>query len=111
MSAPWAPERVAAEVERRFPGTTAWLGRHTGSWWAVARDRAGRYRLVEGATPADLVRRLDELGVRRAGSVREPRAPRRPPARPPGRPVPPRRRPARVRRGWLRSALGGLVTS
>ncbi|WP_143220953.1 hypothetical protein [Actinomadura sp. CNU-125] len=124
MTAPWTPERVAAEVQRRYPGTCAWLGRHTGSWWAVARDRTGRHRLVEGATPAELVHRLDELGVRRAGYAPQPSArprpsgPPSPPPPPPPRPVRPRppapvaasavapdrrprvrRRPARLRRG------------
>ncbi|MBE1533106.1 hypothetical protein [Actinomadura algeriensis] len=113
MTAPWTPERVAAEVQRRYPGTTAWLGRHTGSWWAVARDRTGRHRLVEAASPAELVRRLDELGVRRAGYASQPRpAPARPaPPPPPARPRPPvRRRPARLPRGWLRAAFAALVT-
>ncbi|WP_176611485.1 hypothetical protein [Actinomadura sp. WMMB 499] len=115
MSAPWTPERIAAEVARRYPGTCAWLGRHTGSWWACARDRTGRHRLVEAPTPAALVHRLDELGVRRADAVHEPRPPRvavvPPPSRPRGRPAPPvRRRPARLRRGWLRAALDVLVT-
>ncbi|GGU91169.1 hypothetical protein GCM10010182_02510 [Actinomadura cremea] len=119
MTAPWTPDRIAAEVARRYPGTTAWLGRYTGNWWALARDRAGRHRLIEAATPAELARSLDELGVRRASPAPAPRPPRVHPAAPPpvaAGPAPPerrpheRRRPARLRRGWFRAALGGLVT-
>ncbi|MEO3827952.1 hypothetical protein [Actinomadura sp. B10D3] len=42
---------------------TCWYGHATGSWWAVARDGAGRWRLVEAASQVELGRRLVELGV------------------------------------------------
>jgi hypothetical protein len=63
---PWAavdidPDRMAAELRRRFPGTWAWLGEFTGSWWAISRDRSGRDRLIEAPDPAELGRRLDDL--------------------------------------------------
>lgn len=51
---------------------TWWYGRATGSWWAVARDGAGRWRLVEAASPAELGRRLAELGVYGAATARRP---------------------------------------
>ena len=40
-----------------------WYGEATGSWWAVARDGAGRWRLVEAASQAGLGRRLTEIGA------------------------------------------------
>lgn len=125
---PWAaaeldPERVAAEVARRFPGCCVWRGEFTGSWWALARDR-----LVEAPDPVTLGRRLDELYGRayRGRYSREalqnrtagraaplpPRASR--PAVHSGPPV--RRPPARARRierrprgGWLRRMFGSFV--
>lgn len=57
------PRRVAAELQRRFPGVCAWRGDFTGSWWALARGRDGRYHLVEAPTPAALARRLAELAA------------------------------------------------
>ncbi|MFI0357929.1 hypothetical protein [Actinomadura sp. 9N407] len=64
--APWAgadldPERVVAELRRRYPGACALWGEFTGMWWALARDRSGRYRLVEAATPAELGRHLEAI--------------------------------------------------
>lgn len=59
------PERVAAELRRRFPGVRAWFGKSTGNWWALARDRTGRHGLVEATDPAELGRRLADLGGRR----------------------------------------------
>ncbi|WP_433466658.1 hypothetical protein [Spirillospora sp. CA-128828] len=66
---PWAaaeldPERVAAELARRFPGCCVWLGEYTGSWWAMTGDR-----LVEAPDPATLGRLLHEL-TRRAHAGR-----------------------------------------
>ncbi|MFD0900611.1 hypothetical protein [Actinomadura sediminis] len=109
MSTPQA--RVAAEVARRFPGTSAWLGAATGSWWALARDRAGACHLVEAATPAELARRLNALGVRRAAPPPGPRDVRARFAAAPPAPAPRRsgRRRRAPRRGWLRAAFGGLV--
>ncbi|WP_034518046.1 hypothetical protein [Actinomadura rifamycini] len=102
--------RVAAEVARRFPGTSAWLGEATGSWWALARDRAGTCHLVEAATPAELARRLNALDVRRATPSPEPRHPRAAaPVRTVLAPPRPERRHRAPRRGRLRTALGGLV--
>ena len=53
---------VTREIARRYPGVRAWWGEHTGAWWALARDRYGRDRLVEAADPAELARRLEALG-------------------------------------------------
>ncbi|MFD0899509.1 hypothetical protein [Actinomadura sediminis] len=111
------PREVAAQIEWMFPGASVWLGRHTGSWWAAVCDRAGRHRLVEAASPAGLVRSMDELGVRRATAPCHTRQrvtapPARPPARPPTRP-PARALPRRAapRRGRLRSAFAVLLAS
>ncbi|MFB4318085.1 hypothetical protein [Actinomadura sp. 21ATH] len=92
-AAPWAvveldPERVVAELARRFPGVCAWRGEYTGSWWAMVRDRYGRDRLIEAASSAELGRYLEE-DARWRGVPRYARAPA--PPRP--RPAPPRRRP------------------
>ncbi|GAA0266983.1 hypothetical protein GCM10009527_074060 [Actinomadura nitritigenes] len=113
MTAPWAaveldPERVAAELARRFPGASAWWGEFTGRWWAFARDQWGHDRLVEAADPAALAQLLHEIG-----------AGRRPPSSAPdvvpvrradvaacrhvGRAESRRRRPRR--RGWFRRAF------
>jgi hypothetical protein len=71
--------RIADEVGRQFPGVRAWWGVYTGAWWALARDRYGRYRLVEAADPAGLRRRLEELGVRSAwGRITSPSGGNRP---------------------------------
>jgi hypothetical protein len=77
-------ERVAAELRRRFPGSWAWRGEHTGTWWAIARDRAGRDRLIEAPDPYQLGRRLETIGVlpvlpSQAGTAM--RSPRRPDVR------------------------------
>ncbi|XVQ11310.1 hypothetical protein ACQP1W_01680 [Spirillospora sp. CA-255316] len=51
--------RIAGLLERRFPGACVWWGERTGSWWAVTRDRHGRDRLLEAASPAEIARRLE----------------------------------------------------
>jgi hypothetical protein len=66
VAAPWAaldidPDRIVAELRRRFPAARAWYGEYTGAWWAITRDRSGRDRLVEAPDPAELGRRLEEL--------------------------------------------------
>ncbi|MBO2464693.1 hypothetical protein [Actinomadura violacea] len=113
MTAPWAvveldPERVAAELARRFPGVSAWRGEYTGRWWAVARDWVGRDRLVEAGTPAALVRVLCEIGAG-CPPVRAASAQGRAPSRvgEPWRPV--AARDERTRRsGWFRRMVGVL---
>ncbi|WP_143228138.1 hypothetical protein [Actinomadura meyerae] len=129
MTGPWAaaeldPERVAAELARRFPGVPVWRGEFTGRWWAVVRDRAGHDRLLEAADPAVLARSLEEsaaavLPARRnvrpssppisSMTVPQPRAPVH------SRRAGGERRAARhVRRGrggWFRSVVGALVAS
>lgn len=129
---PWAvadlePERVAAELARRFPGCCVWLGEYTGRWWAFTRDRTGRDRLVEAADPVTLGRLLEELTGRdrygrysraslpnRTAGRAAPSAPRVP--RPAVHSRPPSRRAVRARRierrprgGWLRRMLGSFV--
>ncbi|MFB4308452.1 hypothetical protein [Actinomadura sp. GTD37] len=47
----------------RLDRVTCWYGRATGSWWALTRDGAGRWRLIEAASHDGLVRRLAELGA------------------------------------------------
>ncbi|RFS86019.1 hypothetical protein D0T12_05140 [Actinomadura spongiicola] len=103
MRADWA----VAELERRFPGVSAWWGEFTGRWWAVTRDWTGRYRLVEASTPGELAVLIAEL--RRPIPHHVPRYSRdQLRAAPPPRPT--RRRRA-VRQGWLCSVLGGLITT
>lgn len=115
-----SPEHIAAELCRRFPGVRAWLGGATGTWWAIARDRTGHHRLLEAATPAELGRRLEDLGGRRLpqyARTRETSAATGPtPARPraPRRAVPSHRPPGAVegrsgRRGLVRRLLGSLI--
>jgi hypothetical protein len=125
---PWAaaeldPDRISAELARRFPGCCVWLGEYTGSWWALAGDR-----LVEAPDPATLGRLLDELTRRqhvgryaraslqnRAAGRGAPPPPRA--SRPAVHSRPPSRRPAvrarrierRPRGGWLRRVLGSFV--
>jgi hypothetical protein len=53
--------RIVAELSRRFPGVCAWWGEATREWWAMARDRSGRDRLVEADSPAELSRRLEAI--------------------------------------------------
>ncbi|MFC5750403.1 hypothetical protein [Actinomadura rugatobispora] len=82
VAAPWAaldidPDRIVAELRRRFPGARAWYGEYTGAWWAITRDRSGRDRLVEASDPAELGRRLEEICGRMA-----PRLSRAAPLRP-----------------------------
>lgn len=128
------PDRTATDLEQWFPGTSAWFGRSTGTWWALARDRAGESHLIEAATPAALVSRLDRLDIRRATppatSTQSPApAPRYSRARlaavpdvtvpdlarvvlDAAAPVGPHQSRHRApRRGWLRSAFAGLVAS
>ncbi|MDL4816875.1 hypothetical protein [Actinomadura opuntiae] len=107
MTAPWAaveldPERVAAELARRFPGVSAWWGEFTGRWWAFARDRAGRDRLVEAATPVALAQLLHEIGAGRRPQVPVRRADVAA-CRHVGRAESRRRRPRRG--GWFRRVL------
>lgn len=128
---PWGvtdldPERVAAELARRFPGTCVWLGEYTGRWWAFTRDRTGG-RLIEAADPVALAHLLAEaverdrhgrysrtsLQDRTAGraATSPPGTPRpavhsRPPSRPPARA---RRSGRRSRGGWLRRVLASFV--
>ncbi|MFI0454280.1 hypothetical protein [Actinomadura sp. 6N118] len=71
---PWAsvdidPERLVAELRRRFPGVCAWFGEFTGEWWAIA---PGRQRLIKAGTPAALGRCLEELGAPRRAAVQAP---------------------------------------
>lgn len=127
---PWAvadldPERIAADLARRYPGCCVWLGEYTGSWWAFTRDQTGHDRLIEAPDPATLGRLLQELTGRdhygrysraslqnrTAGRAAPPRAPRpavhsRPPSRPPVRA---RRIERRPRGGWLRRMLASFV--
>ncbi|WP_329518839.1 hypothetical protein [Spirillospora sp. NBC_01491] len=63
------PDLMAGELRRRFPGVPTWRGESTGTWWAMARDRSGRDRLVEAPTAAALGRLLEEIGVRPHGFV------------------------------------------
>lgn len=118
------PDRTVAELARRFPGASVWLGESTGHWWALARDGAGCYRLIQAESSAVLVHRLDEVGawqaVPRRGYSRESLAAVPPRGRSDSAHVGsatavhrlphPRRRASR-RRGWLRIALSGLVAS
>lgn len=129
MTAPYAislagHDQKVAELVRRFPGASVWLGESTGHWWVLARDGAGCYRLVEAASVAVLARHLDELGARQA--VPGPRYSRARLAAGSSRLRPDsdhigsadavaRRPPARSRnsrcRGWARSALSGFLTA
>jgi hypothetical protein len=101
------PERVVAELARRFPGVPAWWGEYTGSWWAMLRERNGRDRLVEAKSPGELCHRLEEAlrtrsvprYARPAPAVRRP-----PPSRPPRAGSSTRRPPPR-RRSFLRRLL------
>jgi hypothetical protein len=49
----WDGRAITREIQREFPGVSAWYGSATGSWWAYVRlwDRS---RLVEAADPAEL---------------------------------------------------------
>ncbi|TYK50571.1 hypothetical protein [Actinomadura decatromicini] len=63
---PWArldldPDHVVAELAAAFPDAMLWFGEFTGSLWALTRDRAGRARLIEGRTPAQLSERLRKI--------------------------------------------------
>ncbi|MBD2891363.1 hypothetical protein amrb99_02680 [Actinomadura sp. RB99] len=46
-------------LQRRFPGSTVWFGKHTFHWWAML-PRARRWVLVEAATPMQLAERMGE---------------------------------------------------
>ncbi|GAA1786252.1 hypothetical protein [Actinomadura chokoriensis] len=127
MTAPWIaaevdPDRVVAELAKRFPGISAWLGEFTGHWWAVALDRMGSSQLVEAATPAALAKRLDEIGARQFSPPSAPTYARRPAAAPvqapprPVRPAAPSRSAAarhehRRRAGWFRSMICALTSA
>lgn len=70
-TAPWAPtefdpERVVAEMQRRFPEACIWFGEFSGHYWALIRDWNGRRRLVEGDNPADLGHTLEAFRDRLA---------------------------------------------
>jgi hypothetical protein len=67
-------DRVLAELARRFPGVCAWLGVHTGAWWAVTRDAYGRDLLVEARTPAELCGRLESMRGRAVPRARPARS-------------------------------------
>ncbi len=57
-----APDDVMAAVitlQRRFPASSVWFGRHTFRWWAMM-PRAGRWVLIEAATPMELAGRMAE---------------------------------------------------
>lgn len=62
---PWigdAPDDVTAAVvtlERRFPGSSVWFGRHTSRWWALM-PWAAWWVLLEAATPMELADRMTE---------------------------------------------------
>ncbi|TDB91490.1 hypothetical protein E1264_01475 [Actinomadura sp. KC216] len=114
MTPPWAvaelePEQVTAELARWFPGVAVWQGEFTGSWWALAWDRAGRHRLVEASKPMELADRIAVL--QRPLPRHAPRYSRDSLGDASSRvqPAPSRHRRS-VRRGWLRSALSGLIT-
>jgi hypothetical protein len=56
-----------ADTTRRFPGTSVWWGRHTGSWWAF---HPSLRQLVEATSPNELaallhtaLRRLPATGA------------------------------------------------
>lgn len=59
---------IRREIERRFPGVTAWYGTHTCRWWAVVW--CGRWRLVEAATPRALVGAIEAALSRRPSVLR-----------------------------------------
>ncbi|MBC6457121.1 hypothetical protein [Actinomadura sp. HBU206391] len=50
------------DLTRRFPGTSFWWGRHTGSWWAF---HPSLRRLVEATSPNELAALLHAV-LRRA---------------------------------------------
>ncbi|URM98618.1 hypothetical protein LUW76_32105 [Actinomadura madurae] len=119
---PWAmaeldPERIAAELARRFPGCCVWLGEYTGNWWAMTGDR-----LIEAPDPATLERLLYAL-ARRAHARRYAAPQNRtagrvtpPPPRASRPAVPARRTAVRARRierrprgGLLRRLFGSFV--
>ncbi|WP_433244877.1 hypothetical protein [Actinomadura nitritigenes] len=47
-------------LQRRFPGSTVWFGKHTFRWWAML-PQARRWVLVEAATPVQLAVRMNEV--------------------------------------------------
>ncbi|MFD0850893.1 hypothetical protein ACFQ07_01500 [Actinomadura adrarensis] len=55
------PERTIAQLNRRFPRASIWLGEFTGRYWALIRDRFGHDHLIEAATPADLSNKVAAL--------------------------------------------------
>ncbi|GAA3979962.1 hypothetical protein GCM10023085_72790 [Actinomadura viridis] len=124
------PERVVAELRRRFPRVSAWRGESTGSWWAYTLDHAGRPHLLEADDPVQLGRLLADVRqapqpewvvsarntdvARRAPTAPVPRLAAHTASRPrsmSGAPHYPRRpAPSRpVRPSWWRRALGALV--
>ncbi|GAA2108997.1 hypothetical protein [Actinomadura alba] len=61
------------DLTRRFPGTSVWWGRHTGSWWAF-HPYLGR--LVEATSPTELAALL-HAALRRAPATTDPGGHRR----------------------------------
>ncbi len=57
-----------ADLRHWIPGSQLWYGPYTGSWWAYLPGRPGR--LIEAATPDELLRRLAPL----AASIQSTRA-------------------------------------
>lgn len=56
------PDDVTAAIitlQRRFPASSVWFGHHTFRWWAMM-PRAGRWVLLEAATPMELAGRMAE---------------------------------------------------
>lgn len=78
------PDRVLAEMRRRFPGVCLWFGEFSEHYWALIRDRGGRMRLVEADDPAELGRTLDAAHDRTAHKRGESPAWRPAPAPPVG---------------------------
>ncbi len=67
-----APDDVTAAIitlQRRFPGSSVWFGNHTFRWWAMM-PRAGRWVLLEAATPMALAGRMAEARGHAARKMR-----------------------------------------
>jgi hypothetical protein len=67
--APWAaaefdPERALAQLNRRFPHASIWLGEFTGRYWALVCDRFGRDHLLEATSLSELSGRVAALPPR-----------------------------------------------
>lgn len=57
--------RALAELRRAFPGVMTWYGHYTDRWFALLGRGRGA-RLLEAASPADLGRMLNAVGLRSA---------------------------------------------